>query len=53
MIGSALAAVLVGVVQQFANFYAYAGVGEASVVLLLAVVLLVRPGGLTGGRHDR
>jgi branched-chain amino acid transport system permease protein len=48
VVGSALAAVLVGVVQQFANFYAAAGVGEASVVLLLAVVLLVRPGGLTG-----
>jgi branched-chain amino acid transport system permease protein len=40
--------VLVGLVQQFANYYAAAGVGEASVVLLLAVVLLVRPGGLTG-----
>jgi branched-chain amino acid transport system permease protein len=48
IVGSALAAVLVGVVQQFANYYAAAGVGEASVVLLLAVVLLVRPGGLTG-----
>lgn len=46
--GSALAAVLVGLVQQFANYYAAAGVGEASVVLLLAVVLLARPGGLTG-----
>ncbi|GII24436.1 branched-chain amino acid ABC transporter permease [Planosporangium mesophilum] len=46
--GCALAAVLVGLVQQFANYYAAAGVGEASVVLLLAVVLLVRPGGLTG-----
>jgi branched-chain amino acid transport system permease protein len=46
--GAALAAVLVGLVQQFANYYAAAGVGEASVVLLLAAVLLVRPGGLTG-----
>ncbi|MGC9667846.1 branched-chain amino acid ABC transporter permease [Planosporangium sp. 12N6] len=46
--GCALAAVLVGLVQQFANYYAAAGVGEASVVLLLAVVLLVRPGGLSG-----
>ncbi len=46
--GSALAAVLVGLVQQFANYYAASGVGEASVVLLLAVVLLARPGGLTG-----
>jgi branched-chain amino acid transport system permease protein len=46
VLGCALAAVLVGLVQQFANYYAAAGVGEASVVLLLAVVLLVRPGGL-------
>jgi branched-chain amino acid transport system permease protein len=46
--GSALAAVLVGLVQQFANYYAASGVGEASVVLLLAVVLLVRPRGLAG-----
>lgn len=44
--GSAAAAVLVGLVQQFANYYAAAGVGEASTVLLLAAVLLVRPGGL-------
>jgi len=46
--GSALAAIAVGLVQQFANYYTVAGVGEASVVLLLAVVLLLRPGGLTG-----
>jgi branched-chain amino acid transport system permease protein len=46
--GAAVAAVLVGLVQQFANYYTASGVGEASVVLLLAVVLLVRPGGLVG-----
>jgi branched-chain amino acid transport system permease protein len=46
--GSALAAVIVGVLQQFLNFYAAAGVGDFAVVLLLAAVLLVRPGGLTG-----
>lgn len=44
--GSAVAAVLVGLVQQFANYYAASGVGDLSVVLLLAVVLLARPGGL-------
>jgi branched-chain amino acid transport system permease protein len=49
IVGCALAAVLVGLVQQFANFYAAPGVGEASVVLLLAAVLLVRPGGLARG----
>ncbi len=45
--GTAVAAVLVGLVQQFANYYAASGVGDLSVVLLLAVVLLARPGGLT------
>ncbi len=45
--GTAMAAVLVGLVQQFANYYAASGVGDLSVVLLLAVVLLTRPGGLT------
>jgi branched-chain amino acid transport system permease protein len=48
VVGSALAAVVVGLVQQFANYYTVAGLGEASVVLLLAAVLLTRPGGLTG-----
>jgi branched-chain amino acid transport system permease protein len=46
--GSALAAVLVGLLQQFLNFYAAAGTGDFAVVILLAVVLLVRPGGLLG-----
>ncbi len=44
--GAAAAAALVGLVQQFANYYAASGVGDLSVVLLLAVVLLARPGGL-------
>ena len=44
--GAAVAAVLVGLVQQFANYYAASGVGDLSVVLLLALVLLARPGGL-------
>lgn len=47
--GSALAAVVVGLIQQFLNFYAAAGVGDFAVILLLAVVLLLRPSGLTGG----
>jgi len=45
--GAAVASVVVGLVQQFANFYAATGVGDFSVVLLLAVILLVRPGGLS------
>jgi len=46
--GCAIAAVVVGILQQFLNFYAAAGVGDFAVVLLLAAVLLVRPGGLAG-----
>ncbi|WP_037572164.1 branched-chain amino acid ABC transporter permease [Phaeacidiphilus oryzae] len=46
--GAAGAAVLVGLVQQFANHYTSAGLGDLSVVILLAVLLLVRPRGLTG-----
>ncbi|MDO8144268.1 MULTISPECIES: branched-chain amino acid ABC transporter permease [Isoptericola] len=44
--GAAVAAVLVAVLQQFANYYW--GVGDLVVVLLLALVLLVRPSGLLG-----
>lgn len=44
--GAAVAAVVVGVLQQFANFYW--GVGDFVVVILLAVVLLTRPSGLMG-----
>jgi branched-chain amino acid transport system permease protein len=45
--GTAIAAVVVALVQQFANYYASSGIGDMSVVLLLALVLLVRPHGLT------
>lgn len=44
--GAALASVVVGILQQFANFYW--GVGDFVVVLLLAAVLLARPAGLMG-----
>ncbi|MFR9797398.1 branched-chain amino acid ABC transporter permease [Streptomyces sp. MS06] len=46
--GAATASAGVGLVQQFANYYTAAGLGDLSVVVLLAVLLLVRPGGLTG-----
>ncbi|MFJ8475360.1 branched-chain amino acid ABC transporter permease [Kitasatospora sp. NPDC094011] len=46
--GAAAASVGVGLVQQFANYYTGAGLGDLSVVVLLAVLLLVRPRGLTG-----
>ena len=39
---------MVGLVQQLANYYLYSGIGDVSVVLLLAVVLLIKPAGLTG-----
>ena len=45
--GSAYAAVAVGLTQQYANYYASSGLGDLAVVLLLAIVLLVKPGGLT------
>jgi branched-chain amino acid transport system permease protein len=46
--GSAAAAVLVGLVQQYANYYASSGIGDMAVVLLLGLVLLARPRGLAG-----
>jgi branched-chain amino acid transport system permease protein len=46
--GSAIAAVVVGLVQQFTNYYGASGLGDLSVVLLLALVLLFRPQGLMG-----
>jgi branched-chain amino acid transport system permease protein len=48
VVGSALAAVVVGLLQQFLNFYGAAGIGDFAVVLLLAGVLLVRPSGFAG-----
>jgi branched-chain amino acid transport system permease protein len=52
--GSALAAMLVGVTQQYANYYGASSlhlgsaVGDITVILLLGVILLVRPQGLSG-----
>lgn len=45
--GAAIAAALVAVLQQFANFY-LGGTGDLAVVLALAAVLLIRPRGLMG-----
>lgn len=44
--GSAFAAIAVGLLQQFVNYYGTSGAGDICVVALLAVVLLVRPKGL-------
>jgi len=49
--GSALAAAIIGLSQQYANYYVAAWLGDFVVVILLAVVLLVRPGGLLGARR--
>ena len=49
LLGTTVAAVAVGLVQQLANYYAASGVGDLSVVLLLALVLLLRPTAMTGG----
>jgi branched-chain amino acid transport system permease protein len=46
--GSAAAAVAVGLVQQFVNYYGAAGAGDICVVALLAAVLLLRPYGIAG-----
>ena len=46
--GSAVAAVVVGLTQQYANYYASSGVGDLAVIMLLALTLLVRPSGLAG-----
>ncbi len=46
--GSAVAAAGVALLQQFANYYASAGIGDLTVVAALAVVLLLRPAGFVG-----
>jgi branched-chain amino acid transport system permease protein len=46
--GSALAALVVALTQQYTNYYASSGIGDMVVVLLLGVVLLVRPRGFAG-----
>jgi branched-chain amino acid transport system permease protein len=48
--GTAVAALAVGLVQQLTNYYAASGVGDLSVVLLLALVLLLRPSSLEAAR---
>ncbi len=45
--GSAVASVVVALVQQYVNYYS-TGIGDLSVVLLLALVLLARPAQLAG-----
>ena len=46
--GSAVAAMVVALTQQYTNYYASSGIGDMVVVLLLGVVLLARPRGFAG-----
>jgi branched-chain amino acid transport system permease protein len=48
VVGSAYAATAVGLLQQFVNYYGAPGAGDVCAVALLALVLLVRPQGLSG-----
>jgi len=45
--GSAIAAMLIGITNQFANYY-FTGLGDFVVVIILAAVLLTKPSGLLG-----
>ncbi len=45
--GSAIAAMLIGITNQFANYY-LTGLGDFVVVIILATVLLLKPSGLLG-----
>ena len=45
--GSFIAAMMIGVIRQFANYYV-TGLGDFVVIILLAGVLLIRPQGLLG-----
>ena len=45
--GSAIAALLIGITNQFANYY-LTGLGDFVVVIILAAVLLTKPSGLLG-----
>ncbi len=48
--GAALAAAILGMIQSLANFYVAPGVGDALVVVAMAVTLIVRPQGLLGAK---
>ena len=43
----AIAAMLIGITNQFANYY-FTGLGDFVVVIILAAVLLTKPTGLLG-----
>lgn len=51
--GCAAASVTVAMIQQFANYYTVAGLGDIAVVAVLAAVLLARQGGLTKKTAER
>jgi branched-chain amino acid transport system permease protein len=49
--GALVAAAVIGLLQQFANYYIDPGLGDILAVGLMAVMLLVRPQGLFGRRE--
>jgi len=49
--GAAMAAALMGVVQSVLNYYLGSGAGDAAVIVLLVLTLVVRPQGLLGTRE--
>lgn len=51
IVGAAIAAAIIGMVQALANYFIAAGVGDALVVVLLALTLLFRPAGLMGSKE--
>lgn len=51
IVGAAIAAVGLGLIQALANYYIGPGIGDVLVVVALAVTLLVRPAGLMGAKE--
>jgi len=51
--GAAIGAVVVGLFQQFVDYYINPGLGDILVVVLMAVMLLVRPQGIAGRKAAR
>jgi branched-chain amino acid transport system permease protein len=51
--GAAIGALIVGLFQQFVDFYINPGLGDILVVVLMAVMLLVRPQGIAGRKAAR
>jgi branched-chain amino acid transport system permease protein len=51
--GAAIAAGLIGLIQQFTDFYINPGLGDILIVVLMALTILVRPQGIAGRKAAR